>query len=660
MTTVKSDKLTFKKRIIAFYLFTLVPFIIHLIYRKSFALDFSEAVFNFTLLLWFLTIGSIFWFLFGIFSYFRNYLNKKIATLLFIIGSVLCIIILFLYTISWVIYLTGGYFVNLSIIFTIIKSLPASVELLLPSEVFVGIVLFCYSIVVYYLLIKLLDNKYDFSKLKRICVATFILVLMFWSGAQVFPNFYYKYYNKNNLKLFGYIQQLFSSDPLLYLFEPFFTDLNFKFKLKNTPIISLEEYIRSVPESKIKKYNIVILFIESFRADALKPFHSQQVVMPFLYKLTSSSLVFSRYFSQSNNSIEASTSFLASLFPYRFRTADDYMDIKYPRTLIYDLLKKLGYKTSIFSSQDEQFLNHYRFIKTDSLDVFFHAGNVPERKFKMFEANWAILDDKFTVNEFGKWVKSISADKPIFTYMNLQTTHFPYQYAKNIKEIFTPCKFGRYRGSFIYYAKSLLNIMQNRYKNSLHYIDERIKEVVEILKESNRLSRTILVIVGDHGEAFYEHENVTHAKDLFNECINVPLIIYSPGLLKPGVYPYNIQGVDVFPTILSLMGLPRYPGFQGVDIFSLKKPENHTLFISTYYFRDIACIIKGNYKFILDTITGNKLFNLELDFNEKVNFVRRKKELAETLFFELLAYKYKQLRYYSDERNFRYFPPAYY
>src|SRR5262249_40377156 len=88
------------------------------------------------------------------------------------------------------------------------------------------------------------------------------------------------------------------------------------------------------------------------------------------------------------------------------------------------------------------------------------------------------------------------------------------------------------------------------------YVDRQVGRLVKFLKSSGLLSRTLVVVVGDHGEGFGEHAELGHGMTLYEEALRVPLIVSQPGRLPAGrrITP-RVSLVDFSPTILELAGL---------------------------------------------------------------------------------------------------------
>ena len=101
-------------------------------------------------------------------------------------------------------------------------------------------------------------------------------------------------------------------------------------------------------------------------------------VMPAVDALARESRVFTNAYIQASHSNYAGLVPLSSQYPLRSPQMYRYPpDPTYPRVLIYDVLKALGYKTAIFSSQNERWGGMINFHRQSSLDRFFHAGHSP-------------------------------------------------------------------------------------------------------------------------------------------------------------------------------------------------------------------------------------------------------------------------------------------
>jgi len=102
------------------------------------------------------------------------------------------------------------------------------------------------------------------------------------------------------------------------------------------------------------------------------------------------------------------------------------------------------------------------------------------------------------------------------------------------------------------------------YDSAIAWVDRNVGEVVAELERLGLASRTLIVITSDHGEEFGEHGGEGHGRTLYHEVTDVPWILVPPFRLEPGiVVETSVSSLDIFPTVLDLMGLPPLPGAEG-------------------------------------------------------------------------------------------------
>jgi arylsulfatase A-like enzyme len=98
------------------------------------------------------------------------------------------------------------------------------------------------------------------------------------------------------------------------------------------------------------------------------------------------------------------------------------------------------------------------------------------------------------------------------------------------------------------------------YDNSILWVDTQLRAIIGALEKLELRENTLIAVAADHGEAFGEHGSEGHARDLHTEVIRTPFILSFPFRLDPGVLIDSpTANVDVWPTILELVGLPTLP-----------------------------------------------------------------------------------------------------
>jgi arylsulfatase A-like enzyme len=97
--------------------------------------------------------------------------------------------------------------------------------------------------------------------------------------------------------------------------------------------------------------------------------------------------------------------------------------------------------------------------------------------------------------------------------------------------------------------------LSDRYDATIHYCDRMLKRLFERLEAKGCLEDTVIAIVADHGEEFWEHGSLRHSATLYEEQLAVPWILIAPGGPQGVVVTDAISQADVMPTLLELLAI---------------------------------------------------------------------------------------------------------
>ena len=105
------------------------------------------------------------------------------------------------------------------------------------------------------------------------------------------------------------------------------------------------------------------------------------------------------------------------------------------------------------------------------------------------------------------------------------------------------------------------------YDGEIVYVDKAFGDFVRGIEERGLRDNTVIIMLSDHGEEFFEHGGFEHGHSLYDELIRVPLIISLPGKVREGVRIRNqVRLLDITPTVFDLLGLEPRPHFEGVSL----------------------------------------------------------------------------------------------
>ena len=106
------------------------------------------------------------------------------------------------------------------------------------------------------------------------------------------------------------------------------------------------------------------------------------------------------------------------------------------------------------------------------------------------------------------------------------------------------------------------------YDTEIRSVDAALGGLVADLKAAGLYDRTLLIVTSDHGEEFGEHGKMGwHSHTLHDELLRVPLVVKFPGSWRAGAtMGAQVRGIDIAPTVMSSLGLPIPPAFEGSDL----------------------------------------------------------------------------------------------
>lgn len=189
--------------------------------------------------------------------------------------------------------------------------------------------------------------------------------------------------------------------------------------------------------------------------------------------------------------------------------------------------------------------------------------------------------DPWIEHTFGSWLGQQSPETPVFAFINLMEAHEPYVPSSRAAEekSLRICRQDRedfLAGSWIPTVQQLADL-RALYTYSLEVALGRISAILTELKEHDRWENSVIVLTGDHGQEFGELDGLFHGTFPGDPQVRVPLWLSVPGRNFEGRPVRGMTSlVDVFPTILGLVGSADASRSSGQDILSLADKERET------------------------------------------------------------------------------------
>jgi arylsulfatase A-like enzyme len=394
--------------------------------------------------------------------------------------------------------------------------------------------------------------------------------------------------------------------------------------------------------------NVVLILLESVPWSRTSFGGGPPGVTPTLEALAEESVLFSRAYAPSTHCDDAQLALLSSLHPRRYERHEDYFPIEYPRTLIWDALAAAGYHATMFSSQDERRGNKISFLDTPGLEVLRHALDWPRAAQRGNGGDGRVYEET-AIATWESW-RSGRRREPFFTYFNFQASHFPYEVPPDEARPFVPFELD-FPATFLGYPRDRVPLMLHRFHNALAYEDRMVARVVAGLKARGEWQRTVLVVVSDHGEAFYEHGSPTHGGALFEEQVRSLWMMRVPGeSARTVTEPVSL--LDVAPTLLRVLGLPPHGNFQGRgDVLEPGYEAAGRPFPFTIQARTLEDgLLLDDWKYVVNwDRRDRRLFDLRADPGETDNLVEEESDRGRALDRRLADLVRRQLAYYGEK-----------
>ncbi len=244
--------------------------------------------------------------------------------------------------------------------------------------------------------------------------------------------------------------------------------------------------------------------------------------------------------------------------------------------------------------------------------------------------------------------------KPFFTWVHYMDVHWPYHLEdtldkpKDIAQAWQDVSHlhdVNWRGAAITPAQKERYI--SLYEEALVYTDAQVGRLLDFLEAKGLRDNTVVIVVADHGEEFLEHGRWGHwENNLHDEIIKVPLIIHLPNKAEDTIVNRQVHTLDLMPTILELCGIDPVDGMLGTSLIPLWQGQESAyaskIAISEMW-RDewhIISVRNGTYKYIWDNRQPEapQLFDLQNDPGERQNISHQQSEQAAEFHQEIKAY----------------------
>lgn len=331
------------------------------------------------------------------------------------------------------------------------------------------------------------------------------------------------------------------------------------------------------------RFNLLVVLVDTLRADHLACYGYSRDTSPTIDGLAAEGILFEECLAPAPWTIASTATLLTGLEPFAHGfVRPEFAPLAPAAVTIAEVLRDRGYRTAGFSgnmliSELSGFDQGFSPLHTDvwGKAPTLNAGAIP-------------------------WLRENGPRGRFFLYMHYFDPHDPYDdpeglwrsYAGlapgapageercrngDIEEAFQSMRDGEDPGLT---AADKVRLV-DRYDGEIRFVDGEIGKLLAEVRALGLEDETVVVFTSDHGEQFFEHGGMKHGSSLFREELHVPLVFRVPGGRKGERRPERVGLVDVFPTVLGLLGIDAPGPVDGRDVLGSPPDPGRLAFSET-------------------------------------------------------------------------------
>lgn len=273
--------------------------------------------------------------------------------------------------------------------------------------------------------------------------------------------------------------------------------------------------------------DVLLVSIDALRADHVQSYGYERPTTPNLDRLAREGLIFERAYTATPHTSYAVTSLMTGkymrplLLQGSARDSDTWAS----------LFRTYGYRTAAFYPPAVFFIDPPRFESFSRTLLGFEYAKVE------------FAEGALRIGQVRDYLARQGDSRPLFAWVHLFGPHEPYER----------------HAEFDFGTRDV-----DRYDSEIAAADRTLGSIVDLVRA--RKPDTVVIVTADHGEEFEEHGGRYHGTTVYEEQVRVPLVISAPGAIAPGRVADVVQTIDVLPTLLSALDVPRPPRMRGRDL----------------------------------------------------------------------------------------------
>jgi len=304
-------------------------------------------------------------------------------------------------------------------------------------------------------------------------------------------------------------------------------------------------------------FNILLVTLDTTRADRLGCYGRAGAATPVLDRLAGGGVRFAEAVTVAPETLPAHATLFTGLLPPRHGVrinAEDRLESRH--VTLAEVARARGYETAAFVSA---FVLDARFGLDQGFDLY--DDQVDAAEGAVFPSGLNERPAGRTTDAALAWLRARDRRRPFLAWVHYFDPHAPYAPPEPFATRFAA----------------------SPYDGEVAFMDAQVGRLLAGLDAAGQRDRTLVIVVGDHGESLGEHGERTHSVFLYRSAARVPLIVSNPRLFpRPAVVDGTVVSLaDLAPTVLDLLGVEDPPARDGLSLLATKADPGRSVYVES-------------------------------------------------------------------------------
>ena len=364
--------------------------------------------------------------------------------------------------------------------------------------------------------------------------------------------------------------------------------------------------------------NLVVMTLDTTRADVLGAYGNREIETPALDRLAREGVLFEHAMATAPLTLPAHASIFTGRFPPEHGVRDNGgFFLSSEQATLAEMLGGQGFKTGGFIAA---YVLDHKWGISQGFQTYFDDFDAGKNRGKSLGEIQRPANE--VVDKALPWMESAKNGR-FFAWLHFYDPHTPYAPPEPYAT--------RYKG--------------RPYRGEVAFVDSQVQRVLSFLEAQGLLDRTVVAVMGDHGEALGEHGEDAHGFFIYESTARVPFISHAPyDLMRGRRVAEPVRSVDLLPTLLELLGVPAATQpISGKTLVQLMTGARTELGLEGYAeamyplhhygWSDLRAMRSGRFK-VIDA-PRPELYDIEADPGERTNIFSSRRTVGDQMIARL-------------------------